>query len=296
MIADRSGGWTMEFENFTHDLRHLCMELLPYYIGSAHEKMDTKAKEDGTPVTDLDNYTLKRFRDLITSRFPGHFTIGEEDKRSAEETARIISREDQYQWSIDGLDGTWHYEAGTNSYGAALALRYGPTLLYAMYFRPIDMMLRGNGLFWAERGNGAWEWCGCKKCGGRYHRLHTVPYNSRRLTILLEGSSKRFWTTSVRNIGANITTRPSLSSCIATTTIARGESLEARVLVTSGHKPWDGWPIALFIEEASRETGGKVTDHQGNPYSASDCSNLVAAGNEVDHTRIIELLNPKEGG
>lgn len=276
---------------FTEGLRLICIDLMPRFIGAAHQKMDTKVKLDGTPVTSLDNYALERFRSFIAARFPDHCTIGEEDKRNAEEISRILGRDGQYQWSIDGLDGTWHYEAGTNSYGAAIALRCGRKLLYAMIFRPVDMTLRGNGFFCAERDGGAWEWCGCKECGGKYHRLHTVPHNSRRLTVLLEGSSKKFWTTAVRNIGAEITTRPSLSSCIAATTIARGESLEARALVTSGHKPWDAWPIVLMIEEA----GGMVTNHQGNLlYSVNDCSDIIAAANPTDHSRIAELLNRRE--
>ncbi len=95
---------------------------------------------------------------------------------------------------------------------------------------------------------------------------------------MLEGSSKKFWTTSIKNVGANLTTRPSLSSCIALTTMMRG-SLEGRAIVTAGHRPWDGWPIALFTEEA----GGIVTDHDGNPYRTNDCSNLIAAANPTDH-------------
>lgn len=280
----------MDLQGFTEELRMLCLELLPRFVGSAHQKMETKVKEDSTPVTSLDDYAMERFRTLISAKFPDHFTIGEEDKRNEEEMRQILGRPDQYQWSIDGLDGTWHFDAGTNSYGAGVALRYGNYILFTMYFRPIDMALRGNGFFYAEKGKGAWEWCGCKECGGKYHRLYAAPYNpKRRLVVMLEGSSKKFWTTAVRFVGAAETTRPSLSSCIAATTLARGNA-EPRVIVTSGHKPWDGWPLALMVQEA----GGIVTDHRGSPYSAEDCSNLIAAANGTDHAHVLMLLNKAE--
>ena len=152
----------------------------------------------------------------------------------------ILAADDEMQVSIDGLDGTWHVEAGTNSYGAMLAIRRGPDVVYAMIFRPVDYMLRGNGFFFAEKKEGVWEWCECPECGdGKYRRLHAAtvdPDNPRRLVVLLEGSSKRFWTTSIKNIGATTTTRPSLSSSIAITTLVRG-SVEGRVLITTGHQP-----------------------------------------------------------
>jgi fructose-1,6-bisphosphatase/inositol monophosphatase family enzyme len=270
---------------FLEEVRLLCGNLLPKFIGAAHAIMDTKVKIDGTPVTSLDEYAMESFRRVIEKRFPRQVTIGEEDKRDADQLQRLMSRDDESQWSIDGLDGTWHFEAGTNSYGAAIAQRYGENVEQAIIFRPIDMALRGNGFFYAARGEGAWEYCSCSQCGGVYHRLHTAAHNPRRFVAMLEGSSKDFAKPPLLNIGVNLTTRPSMSSCIAATTVARG-SLEARAVVTTGHKPWDGWPIALFIQEA----GGIVTDHQGDPYSASDCGKLIAAANSEDHTTILQLL------
>ncbi|MEK7195068.1 MAG: inositol monophosphatase family protein [Patescibacteria group bacterium] len=205
----------MDYASFTERLRLLFSELLPLYIGRAHEKSGTKItlKGDNTPQIDLDNHTLDRLRSLVSSDFPDDFTISEEDKRDPDEISAILKRPDQEQWTIDGLDGTWHLIRGTNSYGAMISRRLGDRILYASIFRPVDMALRGNGFFYAEHGKGAWEWC--SDCS-LYHPLHAAPYGTlERITVLLEGSSKRFFKPPVSYLGGKVTTRPSLSSCVA---------------------------------------------------------------------------------
>ncbi len=282
----------MEFEKFTQELRLLCFNnLLQFYIPpSPHNRIAVKVKSDGTAVTSIDHMTLDYFRNLILQNFPDHKTVGEEDKKSPEEMAKILEDQESYYWSIDGLDGTGNLTYGMNSYGAALALRHGPRLLYAAYFRPWDAKCFGNGFFYAEAGRGAWEWCNCQECKGKYHQIHVAPHSDRRLVVFLEGTSTKFHANgAVHNVGLHVPTRPSCSSCVAATSVARGNSEEARALVTLEHKPWDGWPIALMLQEA----GALVTDHQGLPYTANDCSNLVAA-NKIDHDYLVGLLQGKQ--
>ncbi len=177
----------MEYREFTKELHDLFSELLPFYIGKAHEKMGTKIKNDGTPVTDLDNHTLTRLRELITRRFPDDFTIGEEDKRDEKQIRQILARQDQHQWTIDGLDGTGNYRMGTNSYGASVSRRRGNKILFAAIFRPIDEALRGDGFFFAEREGGSFRRC---KEHGEYHEIRTASEGVlERVTVMLEGSS-----------------------------------------------------------------------------------------------------------
>ena len=268
---------------FTAELRNLFTDLARYYIGSTHIERGTKIKPaDNTPVTDLDNFALVQLRRIISSRFPSDYTLGEEDGLNPDDIKQVLERQDELQWTVDGLDGTWHYAAGTNSYGATIARRFGNKILYAVIFRPVDAQLRHNGFFWAERGKGAWEWCG--DCIN-YHQLRTAHAGKLgRMVVMLEGSSKNFFRPPVSYVGEAETTRPSLSSCIAATTVARGD---ASALVTVDNKPWDNWPSILLIEEA----GGIVTDYQGNPWSPENCGNIVAAANKADHERILRLLN-----
>lgn len=273
----------MDYANFTLELQELFIELLPIYIGKAHQQAGTKVKHkaDRTLVTDLDNHTLSCLRDLINHHFPDDYTIGEEDGESREQMRAALDNQDQCQWTIDGLDGTWHFVAGTNSYGAAISRRLGQKILYAAIFRPVDFALRHNGFIVAQEGEGTKEWCG--DCG-EYHALHTLaPGQSKRLTVHLEGSSKRFFLSPISELGREITTRASLSSCIAATTVARGM---ANGVVTSGNKPWDNWPIIGIVEGA----GGVVTDFEGHPRDLANCEDIVAAANATESEQIIAAL------
>lgn len=274
----------MDYQQFTVELRDLFLNLLPRYIGTAHKRADTKVsmKPDQTELTDLDNGSLAELRALIGKHFPNDFTIGEEDKRNESQIQEILARRDQPQWTIDGLDGTWHFVRGTNSYGAMVARRMGDQILYAAIWRPVDMALRGNGFFYAEHENGAWEYCSdCRGC----HRLRAAQRDKlERLTVLLEGSSKNFYKPPISSLGQKVTTRPSLSSCIAATTVARGD---ATAVITVGHEPWDAWPIILFVEQS----GGIVTDWKGNHVTPENCGNIIAAANETDHGHLLGLLN-----
>lgn len=273
------------YTGFTQALQAVFMRLLPLYVPEAHQRAGTKIrlKNDGTPVTNFDNYALEQLRSLINAWFPEDYTVGEEDKRSSAEMVKILANQDQYQWTIDGLDGTWHFGRGTNSYGGMISRRRGNQLLYAVIFRPVDMVLRGDGFFVVERGRGAWEYC--KVCN-MHHELHTAPFGAlERMTVLLEGSSKAFFQEPIVSLGAKVTTRASLSSCIAATTVARGD---ATALVTKGNKPWDTWPAILMISEAH----GIVTNHQGQLITPENCGDIVAAANHEDHAELVKLLNP----
>jgi fructose-1,6-bisphosphatase/inositol monophosphatase family enzyme len=120
----------------------------------------------------------------------------------------------------------------------------------------------------------------------RSPKAHTTPSRASPTSSNAQSAWRSYrQAEALANIGKALTTRPRLSSCIAATTVARGHP-EVRAVVTAGHKPWDGWPIALFIQEA----GGMVTDHAGKRYSAEDCSNRIAAANPEDHSAILRIM------
>ena len=270
---------------FPDALMKLFADLTPRYIGRSHDKRNDKIKSDGTPVGNLDLYAMEKIRELIFEYFPGEVTIGEEDKKSAEQMRKLLSDKDGCQWTIDGLDGTGNRGMGTNSFGAMISRRQGEKILLAALYRPTDERLRGNGFFYAESNHmRARLWCGL--CNG-YHSLRTAQHGElERITVMLEGSSKKFFKPPLSTLGLEITTRCSFSSCIAATTVAMGK---ASALVTVENKPWDNWPSACLIKEA----GGIVTDWQGNPFDPANCGNMIAAANPGDHAVILEILNRK---
>lgn len=274
-----------EYRMLTEHFKRLFQKYLPRYIGRRHEFRGTKIKSDGTPQGDLDNLMLAVLRAAILQHFPKDLIFGEEDRLNRERVSEILNDQDRFQWTVDGLDGTGNILLGTNSFGAMVSRRRGNELLYAAVFRPTDEQLRGDGFFYAELGQGAWQWCGEHD---RYEQLHTAREGKLdRITVLLEGSSKKFGQPPITELIKHLTTRSSLSCCVAATTVAQGK---ASALVTIENKPWDNWPAILFIEEA----GGIITGWQGNPVAPQHCATIVAAANETDQQQILKILNPQK--
>jgi fructose-1,6-bisphosphatase/inositol monophosphatase family enzyme len=232
-------------------------------------------KRDGTPVGSLDHLTLAEMRAVLREYFPGDNTVGEEDaiKNPTNKVA---------EWYVDGLDGTGNRRMGLNSFGGAAARRLGDRILYMASFLAVDWALRKNGFIYAEAGKGAWEWYEENQC---YHKLRTAAEGElERITVMLEGSSKRFFKSpEVVALGKTLTVRPGFSSCVAAAAVARGK---ASALVTVNNEPWDNLPSALLIQEA----GGIVTDWDGNPLTFANSRNIIAAGNAADHTTIMQTM------
>ena len=270
---------------FSLDLRKTFLKLMPDYLGTAEGRMGDKIEfksNDGTPVGDLDRFAMRKLRECISIHFPNDLTVGEEDKLGAGDMERILADSEHRWWTVDGLDGTGNRQMET-TFGGMVSLRQGDAILYSAIFRPMDQKIFGNGFFTAERGCGAWRWYGKK----RRRQLWTVKHDpEKRLVVIMEGSSRKFFHSprTVR-LGQTVTTRSSVSSCFATTIVAGGQ---ASSLLVHGNPPWDEWPSLLFITEA----GGIVSDWDGNPVTPTNCSNIIASGNEIDHAYFVELLNP----
>lgn len=255
---------------------------MPAYIGTAQSRMGDKVtqKTDETPVGNLDFLAMEKLRECIARYFPDDRTLGEEDRLDFSGMQRILADQDNYYWTIDGLDGTGNRQIET-TFGGMVARRKGNILLYAAIFRPIDEKMYGNGFFEAEREYGAWRWYGEKT----HLQLHATPHDSsKRHLVMMEGSSKKFFASPrIGNLGKTVTTRSSVSNCFAATAFASGQ---ANGFLTVENQPWDTWPAILFITEA----GGIVTDWDGNPISPAQCGNFIAAGNEEDHAYFVQLL------
>ena len=274
----------MDYSAFTKKLHDCFNSFLPEYIGTTHHRASTKIKADNTPAGDLDNDTLESIRALVLDHFPGDYTIGEEDKKDGKEMQEILGRSDQYQWSIDGLDGTGNLRLKTSSFGTMIARRKGNDILYAAIFRPTDEMVRGDGFFYAEHGKGVWQWCSEH---WMYEQLNQPESPSGRLVVMLEGSSKKFFRPPISEMGQKVTVRPGFSSSVAITTVVlQDNDGEKSALVMAENKPWDMWPALLFI----REFGGIVTDWQGNPAMPDNCGSIIATVNQTDHDYLLQFF------
>ena len=66
-------------------------------------------------VTEADVASQEVIRDKLLAAFPGHGFL-------AEENEQIASRDDDYRWIVDPLDGTMNYVHGVPNYSVSIAL------------------------------------------------------------------------------------------------------------------------------------------------------------------------------
>ena len=76
-------------------------------------KIDVEKKSDTTPVTTADRAIERRLREMISSRYPAHTLVGEE------EGGRIV---DGVSWVIDPIDGTKSFATGRPLFGTLVAM------------------------------------------------------------------------------------------------------------------------------------------------------------------------------
>jgi histidinol phosphatase-like enzyme (inositol monophosphatase family) len=96
---------------FAEHLADIGHEML---VGAEDVARDVVVKADRSFVTDLDRRIEQKLRSEITSRFPEHGIIGEEEGRERPDAA--------IQWVLDPIDGTAPFIAGVPVYATLVAM------------------------------------------------------------------------------------------------------------------------------------------------------------------------------
>lgn len=105
----------------------LCDELrrdLPRSAGAA----DSVAKQDGTPVTDLDLQTDRRIREHLLAAFPDHHVVSEEGD--------TVWEGQEWTWVVDPIDGTSNFTAGIPWWSVSIALLHDGLPVYGCVEAP----------------------------------------------------------------------------------------------------------------------------------------------------------------
>ena len=119
----------------------LCDDLRPRLLDRAG-MVGSRAKGDGTPVTDIDLEMDDAIRDRLTGAFPGHDVVSEEGDTTWHGNA--------WTWVVDPIDGTSNFTAGIPYWSVAIALLHDGLPVYGcVEAPPIDAR------FEAVRGRGA---------------------------------------------------------------------------------------------------------------------------------------------
>ena len=218
-------------------------------------------KLDNSPVTVADKEAEAVIVNTLKKEFPDHGFIGEEG----------ASKDAEYQWIIDPIDGTLNYMRGIFLFSTEIALvKDGIPLLGVSNIPILKMLMR------AEKGKGTYlngEKINVSKrpIEDAYIGFGNLSYFEKRGCIpgLLSLMSKAW-----RNRG--------YGDFIGYHFVAKGAldvMLEAKV------KIWDIAAQKIIVEEA----GGKVTDFQGNPVGME--TNSAIASNGIFHNEIVDRLS-----
>ncbi|RIH83240.1 Inositol-1-monophosphatase [Meiothermus luteus] len=216
-------------------------------------------------VTQADQETEAAIRELITSRFPDHVVLGEEQGQD---------REGAFRWIVDPLDGTVNYAHGFPFYAVSIGLEAQGEVVLGVV---LDTA-RGD-LFTATKGGGAYlngrpirvserrELLGSLLATGFSYDVHKDPEN---VTYFQRALAKGLM---VRRPGA---------AALDLAYVAAGR-LDGFWEVKLN--PWDvaaGWRILL-------EAGGQVTGLEGEAYRLGQ--RYLVATNGLIHQELLDTLH-----
>lgn len=108
----------------------------------AGETLEHEMKEDGTPVSAVDEAVEQRLLDMVRGHRPGDAVLGEEIGAHGRGNRR---------WVIDGIDGTNNFVAGSPLWGTLIALADGDAPILGVNTGPAQ-----GRRWWAARHRGAW--------------------------------------------------------------------------------------------------------------------------------------------
>ena len=248
--------------------------ILSGYLGQITEY--SVKESQSSIVTRADIEAEKKILQIISDKFPGHNTLGEE--------TGFQNRNSAFTWIIDPLDGTSNFAAGLPWFGVIICVLKNFNPFMAGCYLPFYSQL-----YFAEKGKGA------KRNNrpisvSKEAELQNVlvsysldfseePGKTLRETKIIEGLVQK-----IRNLRA---TNSILDFCYT----AEGK---LGACINQSTKIWDIAAPALIIEEA----GGKVSDIHGNPLNFNlneknaDQIYTIISSNKPLHPEIVTLIQP----
>lgn len=232
-------------------------------------------------VTEVDKGSERLIRNLIATHFPHHSFLGEEGVEpgpDASVKALEEARDAEYLWIVDPIDGTTNFVHGFPFFCISIALAHHGEVIVGVVYDPMR-----NELFVAEKGKGAYVH-GRKMGVASEERLRESlvatglpPDQQAALPLNLRGINEL--APKVRNL------RIAGSAALHMAYVAAGRLSGFWEI---GLNSWDMAAGALLIQES----GGTVTDMNGEPYSLAVRN--VAASNGRIHDELLGALKDAE--
>lgn len=258
----------MEYDEIGRFLHELCdvaqKETLPRFRSSL--RVHNKADQGFDPVTEADRAAERAIRETITSRYPTHAIIGEEEQGTG--------GSDEYCWIVDPIDGTRSFIAGLPSWGTLIGLAHAQKSIAGIMHQPF------TGERYVTTGDGAFL-----QHGDTQRRLKTSEIT--RLADATMLTTSPFLFAGGRHARYCEVARQCRLvrfgfDCYGYAMVAGGW---ADLVVESGLNIFDIAALIPLIEQA----GGVVTTWNGeNALAGGD---IVAAANPELHSQVVAILS-----
>ena len=242
-----------------------------------HMRHEIRHKADFDFVTEMDELSEATIRGMLSTAFPTHRIMGEEEvSSSGRDEAELLAElgEDEYLWVIDALDGTTNYIRGLPQFCISIAMVHHRRLELGVVYDPV-----ADEMFSALRGCGAWlndSEIHVSDVADPAHAIFGMGFpaaelDKRRETMaMLNRIDMDFISMRVYNCAA-------LLLCY----VACGRLDMSFEL---GIHLWDMAGGALIVQEA----GGSVTRSDGSPFDLFARDNLASNGRF--HTAICDKM------
>ncbi len=200
--------------------------------------MKKEWKADNSPVTETDLLISDMVIETLKEAYPEHSILSEED-----EEQKDFSRDSEYVWICDPVDGTHNFSHGIPTATFALALTEKGEPLISVIYDPFQ-----DRLFSAEKGKGA-------SLNGKSIKVSTTPLLKNTLVGMGKMKDVRNLYPVMENISREYSAKiiTGLSIHYMSALVAAGEFSAA---FFGGTGPHDMTAGKLLVEEA----GGKATD------------------------------------
>lgn len=202
----------------------------------------SKAKVDGSPVTEADIAAEKAVLDAVREVCPGDGILGEEIGERLGATGR--------RWIVDGIDGTRYFAAGQPTWGTLIALEYDGDIVLGVSSSPAQ-----DRRWWASRGEGAFT--GRSTSRSADTRIHVSAERDMRpdrvVTLPTHSALPRHDQQVLERFAAG---RPPDRPWSHQNRVAEGE---VDICVWFCGDIWDHAAPSILVEEA----GGRFSDHHG---------------------------------
>tara|TARA_B100001559_G_scaffold288037_1_gene265439 strand:- start:69 stop:869 length:801 start_codon:yes stop_codon:yes gene_type:complete len=260
----------MELKKPFSFLKKLPEKLNRFYIKKSksslivHNKSKSRGKFD--PVTNFDRSFERYIRSLINKKFPKDSIIGEEFK--------VKNSFNNYQWSIDPIDGTKAFVIGAPTWSNLISLSYKQTSLlglanfpelYKYYINDEkkSYVYKNGKKFVLKSSNN--ENLQTINIIGNFHGI--LSYEKQHKVIKKFGRSFR------------LAGFDALNYCL----LAEGK---VDAVIEANLKPYDILPLIPIIKNA----GAIVSNWKNEP--AEKAGNIIATSNRKLHNKILKLLKP----